>query len=228
MAIQVTQNATIMTAFCVFGAVEVYTGNTLLNIYFMHLSPYWYEKIIRPRFFVVKYIQTVLETSFDFHNKKVLDFGCGTGSNSFIFDPEYYLGVDIDTERIDLARQLHPRYSFQYLEDGKIAVADQSFDMIAVLATIHHISDDDFKGYLDEFKRVLKPGGVIVSIEPVLDTETPLNNWFMKFFDDGRYIRFENQYRDLFQEFEVVVHKRFKKNGWYNEVFFSAIPKITG
>ncbi len=191
----------------------------------MHLSPYWYEKIIRPRFFVVKYIQTVLEASFNFHNKKVLDFGCGTGSNSFIFDPEYYLGVDVDTGRIDLACQLHPGYTFQYLEDGKIKAPDQSFDMIVILAVIHHVSDKDFISYLDELKRVLKPGGVIVSIEPVLDIKTPLNNWFMNFFDDGRYIRFENQYRELFKEFDMVVHKRFKKNGWYNEVFFSATLK---
>jgi ubiquinone/menaquinone biosynthesis C-methylase UbiE len=191
----------------------------------MHLSPYWYEKIIRPRFFVVKYIQTILESSFNFDNKKVLDFGCGTGSNSFIFDPEYYLGVDVDTGRIDLARKLYPEYRFEYLENGKIPVVDQSYDSIVVLATIHHISDEDFTSYLDEFKRILKPGGVIISIEPVLDIKTPLNNWFMNFFDDGRYIRFEKQYRELFKGFDMVVHKRFKKNGWYNEVFFSATLK---
>ncbi|MCW1888774.1 MAG: class I SAM-dependent methyltransferase [Candidatus Moranbacteria bacterium] len=192
----------------------------------MHLSPYWYEKIIRPRFFVVKYIQNVLETTFDFRGKKVLDFGCGTGSNSFIFDQEGYLGMDVDAERVDLARQLHPKYTFQYLKDGRIAAPDMSFDYVVILATIHHVSDEDFSVYVSEFKRVLKPEGVIVCIEPVLDTKTPLNNWFMNFFDDGRYIRFESQYRDLFHGFEVVVHRRFKKNGWYNEVFFSAKPKM--
>ena len=188
----------------------------------MHLSPFWYEKIIRPRFFVIKYIQSVLNKQFSFSGKSVLDFGCGTGSNSFIFPQEGYSGVDVDEGRILLARQLHKEYTFDLLREGKIPAQENVFDVVVILATIHHISDDEFRAYLKECRRVLKTGGVIVCIEPVLRPETPLNNWFMKFFDDGKYIRSEEQYRDLFKDFSFTVHKRFQKNWWYNEIFFSA------
>ncbi|MBU4310929.1 class I SAM-dependent methyltransferase, partial [bacterium] len=74
----------------------------------MRLSPFIYHKIVRPKFAIKKYILNVIKEEFDFENKKVLDFGCGTGSNSFIFDSSHYLGVDINKERIAYAQKLFP------------------------------------------------------------------------------------------------------------------------
>ena len=35
---------------------------------------------------------------------RVLDFGCGIGSNSKLFKPEDYIGVEVDESRVESAR----------------------------------------------------------------------------------------------------------------------------
>lgn len=192
----------------------------------MYLSPIFYQKIVRPKFAIEKYIQKILEQEFNFGNSKVLDFGCGTGSNSFIFKPENYLGVDVDEKRIDFASKLFSDYTFEVIINNTLPVDDNSIDYICIFATIHHISDDIFGEYVKEFKRVLKPEGKIVVIEPVFSEEYKFNNWFMKIFDDGEFIRDEAGYEKIFgDEFKIKVHKRFRKFLFYNELFFSASHK---
>lgn len=69
----------------------------------MYLNPILYQKLVRPKFAVKKYIQKIVEEKFNFLGCKILDFGCGTGSNCFMFPPDGYLGVDIDKKRIEFA-----------------------------------------------------------------------------------------------------------------------------
>jgi len=38
-------------------------------------------------------------------NKKTLDYGCGTGNFSIIFNKKKYLGIDIDNESIEYAKK---------------------------------------------------------------------------------------------------------------------------
>ena len=55
-------------------------------------------------------------TTFDFVNEhykrgmKVLDFGCGTGSNSRLFSPEDYIGSEVDSSRVESSGKKYPKY----------------------------------------------------------------------------------------------------------------------
>jgi hypothetical protein len=40
----------------------------------MHLNPYFYQKLVRPKFAINKYIKNIVEKVFDFKDKKILDF----------------------------------------------------------------------------------------------------------------------------------------------------------
>jgi hypothetical protein len=40
----------------------------------MHLNPYFYQKLVRPKFAIKKYIKNIVEKEFDFKDKKILDF----------------------------------------------------------------------------------------------------------------------------------------------------------
>lgn len=71
-------------------------------------------------------------------------------------------------------------------------------DYIFVVAVLHHIPDDQIKAYLSEFERILKPGGEVIVIEPYLGERTLFRNRFMKWYDDGEYIRNEEGYMNLF------------------------------
>jgi ubiquinone/menaquinone biosynthesis C-methylase UbiE len=189
----------------------------------MHLNPSIYQAIIRPKFAIKKYIKNVIQKEFDFNDKKVLDFGCGTGSNSFIFESKDYLGVDVDESRINFANKAFPQYTFKVIKDNTLPTEDNSLDYICIFAVIHHIPDNIFQEYIKEFKRVLKTDGKIVIIEPVLSDSHKFSNWFMKTFDAGEYIRYEEEYKKLLEkDFVITVHKRFNKFFLYNELFFSA------
>jgi len=189
----------------------------------MRLKPVYFEKLIRPRFAVKLYIEKILRTNFNFYKRSVLDFGCGTGANCYMFDKDAYLGVDVDAERISYAGKKYPGYTFDCLKNNTIPAKDRTFDFICITATIHHIPDEDFEKYRNEFFRILKPNGRIIAIEPCFFKNDIVNNSFMNFFDEGKYIRTEQAYVNLFSKmYDVVVHKRFKKFLLYNEIFFSA------
>ncbi|MBU1148686.1 class I SAM-dependent methyltransferase, partial [Patescibacteria group bacterium] len=160
---------------------------------------------------------------FDFSQAKVLDFGCGTGSNSWIFPVENYLGADVDRERIKFAKKIYPSYQFAVINNNTIPANDKSFDFICIFATIHHIPDSSFKEYLKQFKRILKDQGKVIVIEPVLLEKHKLVNLVMNNFDAGKFIRSEQEYLNIFNlDFSVTIHNKFRKFLLYNEIFFSA------
>lgn len=78
----------------------------------------------------------------------VLDFGCGTRPYEawFIAAGAQYQGADIDGRQDVVVHQ-----------DGSLAAADATFDMVASFQVLEHVWD--LATYLGEAHRVLKPGG---------------------------------------------------------------------
>ena len=52
----------------------------------MELSPFFYHKLIRPKWINQIYIQNKIEKHLNLYEKDVLDFGAGTGANCTLFD----------------------------------------------------------------------------------------------------------------------------------------------
>ncbi|PAE33318.1 class I SAM-dependent methyltransferase [Bacillus sp. 7884-1] len=190
----------------------------------MQLSPRIYHSLVRPKWLTKIYIQNNIQQYFDFTEKKVLDFGAGTGANCTLCPPDHYLGIDIDTYRIEYAKRLYNQYRFEAFMGNELPADNDSFDFILILAVLHHIPPELIQGYVKEFKRVLKPNGKIVVIEPCLFEKSPISNWFMKSNDKGEYILREEEYLNYFtkENFRCHVLKRFKKCFFYNELYFSA------
>ncbi len=191
----------------------------------MELSPSLYSYLVRPKWFSKLYIHNILTSQFDFKNKIVLDFGSGTGSNSLMFEPSSYLGVDINPVRVKYARKQYPDYKFMVLEDKHLSIASNSLNYIVIIAVLHHISTEELVPYIQEFHRVLKPNGKVVVLEPYYCEFQSLNNSFMKIFDNGNFIRNEKQYMSLFEQenFSPMIKKKFKKI-LYNEILIVATP----
>lgn len=161
---------------------------------------------------------------FKFDGKTVLDFGSGTGANCLMFHPDQYIGVDPDAERINFAKRAYPKHRFQVSNKDELPLDNRCIDKILIIAVLHHVSSPEITAYLKEFKRVLKPAGKIIVMEPCLCEKKPMCNKFMNWYDDGDYIRNEKQYLKLFRDngYECQVLKRFRKCLLYNELFFSA------
>lgn len=193
----------------------------------MPLSPRLYHWFVRPRWFTRKYIHNHINSHYQLNGKTVLDFGSGTGANCCICNPEHYLGLEPDVKRVNLAKRLYPSHTFMPFDHKRIPIPDQSLDYIFVVAVLHHIPDDQIKAYLSEFERILKPGGEIIVMEPYLGERTLFRNRFMKWYDDGEYIRNEEGYMNLFHagRFECQILKKFTKCFLYNEIFFFAKSK---
>lgn len=192
----------------------------------MELSPKLYQFLVRPRWLAKIYIDNIISSSFDLQNKTVLDFGSGTGCCCTMCSPNNYLGVDIDRQRVNYARRLHPDYSFAVLQKNRLPVPENSVDYILIVAVLHHIPSANLPVYLQDYHRVLKPHGKILVMEPCFDLRYPFRNQFMAIFDKGKYIRHEPEYLALFERelFRTKVIKRYQKL-LYNELFFLATPK---
>ncbi|MEQ6389695.1 class I SAM-dependent methyltransferase [Bacillaceae bacterium S4-13-58] len=190
----------------------------------MELSPFLYHSLVRPKWINQFYVHNRIQKRLDLSNKRILDFGAGTGANCTLCQPGKYLGIDPDEKRITLAKKLYPYYDFDVFRDDSLCVEKDSIDVILTIAVLHHISSDKLKNYVKQFRKVLKSDGMIVAIEPCLFKKSFINNWYMKSMDNGSFIETEEFYHDLFRNegFTCTTIQRFKKCFLYNEIFFIA------
>lgn len=98
---------------------------------------------------------------------KILDIGCGDGLDLKIFKQLGYkdlTGLDNSEELIGLAKQSVEGVTFVVGSADETPFADNSFDVVYVNTSIHHLTD--FKKFLLEIKRILKNDGLFCFIEP--------------------------------------------------------------
>lgn len=97
---------------------------------------------------------------------KILDVGCGGGR---VFSQLKELGIDFDYVGIDNSQGMiteaikaNPGGKFHIMDMTSLCFSDESFDQIWVIASFHHLqSRSERVKALSEFKRVLKPGGLV-------------------------------------------------------------------
>jgi SAM-dependent methyltransferase len=98
----------------------------------------------------------------------ILDFGCGWGRILRFFlkdiDPGRLWGIDVVEQNITFCRQAFKWGNFlQNSPFPPTSFADQSFDLIYALSVFSHLSEEAHRKWLDEFRRLLKPGGVFIA-----------------------------------------------------------------
>ena len=96
---------------------------------------------------------------------KLLNVGCAHGPDFPSFRQGFELyGVDFSSKMLEFAKQYAQKYQFQVnlveADARHLPYADGFFDWAIVVATYHHIEDNEGRlQALRELKRVLKPGG---------------------------------------------------------------------
>ena len=111
---------------------------------------------------------------------KFLEPGCGRGEHLNHFKGlglEVY-GLDISPEAAKLSPNLN--ISTFDLESGKMPFEDNYFDVIYSKSFLEHIRIPEV--FLKEAFRVLKPGGVIISLVPDWESQ------YQKFYDDYTHV----------------------------------------
>lgn len=152
--------------------------------------------------------------------KVVLDAACGEGYGTHLLaqKAKSVVGVDIDDVAIKHANETYVKQNLSYQQCNvlKLAFADDSFDVIVSFETLEHLAEHD--ELLTEFKRVLKPDGVLLISTP----------------DKREYsdkTGFDNEYhvRELYpNEFKELIAKFFEYTEWFGQklMFSSSIWRI--
>ena len=94
---------------------------------------------------------------------KVLDAGCSTGELvHFVheFKKSSVYGIDISKKAIEIARKRYPKYNFKVGSVDDLPYKDDYFDYIICYDILEHV--DNPRLVLDEFRRVLAPGGHLI------------------------------------------------------------------
>jgi len=100
------------------------------------------------------------------HPGRALDFGCGVGRLTHVLAEKFEScdGIDIASSMIERARELNrygERCRFQVNERADLRLfADQTFDFVLSLNVLQHLESRYVLGYVREFMRILRPGGI--------------------------------------------------------------------
>lgn len=113
----------------------------------------------------------------------VVDVGCGRGRSfrllKIVLRAERLVGLDMDTHAIELARQRVTRekvpVEFLANDCSAIDLPDASVDVVFCHQTFHHLVRQEKA--LDEFHRILKPGGLLFFAE---STREYIHSWVIK------------------------------------------------
>jgi ubiquinone/menaquinone biosynthesis C-methylase UbiE len=110
---------------------------------------------------------------YDPAGKTVLDYGCGPGYlTNYLFENGalHVTGIDVSEGEIEQARQsadsegFADRSRFLVADAHATGFPDDSFDLIVGSSILHHL---DLRVALEELRRILRPGGRAVFLEPL-------------------------------------------------------------
>ncbi|MDD3051198.1 MAG: class I SAM-dependent methyltransferase [Candidatus Cloacimonetes bacterium] len=136
----------------------------------------WKEALIDPRknMWTPEQVEKVAGWAGLKHSKKVLDVGCGIGYLGSLFLEYYnnthYTGIDISTELLKEAREYAENnfhnisFEFKEMDCYSLQYDDNTFDTVMCQTLLMHLEYP--QKAVDEMVRVLKPGGVLLCMEP--------------------------------------------------------------
>ena len=144
-----------------------------------------------------------------FSFKRVLDVGCGPGTNAPHFSHCDYLGIDINPDYIADARRRHGR-RFEVADVTQWdATREQPFDAVVMNSLLHHLTDAESTRLLQAVCPAIAPNGCLHLFDLVLPAELSISYALAK-LDRGDHPRPVRQWRSLFAEsFEVVAEEEY-------------------
>jgi glycosyltransferase involved in cell wall biosynthesis/SAM-dependent methyltransferase len=99
---------------------------------------------------------------------RILDFGCGWGRLIRFFlkdiEPEGLWGIDCYEEAITICKNSNLRCNFESIDVmPPTHLPENFFDAIYLYSVFSHLSEEAHMAWLLEFRRILKPGGVVIA-----------------------------------------------------------------
>jgi SAM-dependent methyltransferase len=141
--------------------------------------------------------------------RRVLDVGCGPGTNAAYFAHAEYTGIDMNEAYLEHARRKFGR-TFIAADVTQYRVAEsERFDFILLNSLLHHIDDSGAEKLLGRLATLLTDDGHVHIIDLLLPEETSVAR-FLARADRGDHPRPMAQWREMFTKcFDAVVFEPF-------------------
>lgn len=131
--------------------------------------------------------------------KRVLDVGCGPGTNAAVFRDSDYVGIDVNPDYIATASRKHAgRFVVGDVADERV-LPDERFDCVFANSLMHHLPDDVVRSLLRRMSRLTTPEGGVHILDLVLPEGASAARLFAR-LDRGRFARPLHEWRALFTE----------------------------
>lgn len=135
----------------------------------------------------------VYEELLELDDKRILDLGCGGAWHTrFLAEGgsgRRVTGLEVDAiqHRKNLAIEGYPNITFRAGGAEAIPAEDESFDLVFMFKSLHHVPEPLMDQALSEIRRVLVPGGLAWISEPVFAGD--FNEVLRLFHDESRVRR---------------------------------------
>lgn len=136
----------------------------------------------------------------------VIDYGCGSGTYTGLFNSKNYLGIDCNLPMLERAAAKHPQHSFVQASDlTGIKSKIGSVGQILLIGVIHHLPEELLVSILQS----LPKGEPIkmLAIDTLKCTYGP--GWFVQLFERGEFLRTEIDHKRLLDR--VSIETSYKK-----------------
>lgn len=163
--------------------------------------------------------------------KRVLDVGCGPGTNTKYFAEADYLGIDLNPRFIEDAKRRHSR-EFEVADATRFTGSPgEPYDFILVNSFLHHIADDEVRRLMSHLATLLAHDGHIHVMELELP-ERPSPARLLARMDRGDFPRPLDGWRELLAEsFTTEVFEPYPlgRAGWdattlWRMIYFKGSP----
>ncbi|GAB3673851.1 class I SAM-dependent methyltransferase [Halopiger thermotolerans] len=112
---------------------------------------------------------------------RVLDAGCGQGDpilRRLVDDPAIEAtGVDFSREQLRFASNAVPDAALAQGDITSLPVGDDAFDAVTAFHSLIHVPESEHQTVIDEFARILRPGGLTLLTEGTNDWHGTNPDW---------------------------------------------------
>lgn len=125
-----------------------------------------YDRFVEPSIGVLRRIGMKMYTPKD--GMRVLDVGCGTGTNLMLYNKAgcNVFGIDLSPAMVNVAqKKLGDRAEIQVGDAAKMPYPNDAFDLVTGLFTLHEMPHEIRPAVISEMVRVVKHDGRILLID---------------------------------------------------------------
>jgi SAM-dependent methyltransferase len=161
--------------------------------------------------------------------RRVLDVGCGPGTNARHFARTHYLGIDHNLRYLEYARRRSGQ-DFLVADITRWVLAPTArFDFVLINSFLHHVDTPSARRILSQLRALLTDDGHVHIIDLLLP-ERPSIARFLTRQDRGEFARPLQDWKEILGEmFETVVFEPFVVTGlgltFWEMVYFKGRAK---